>query len=140
MKFQKIKVFTLILFSLLLQQCCTSQDGVKEGRNEEKKITEHFEIEKPLPRGVIDLNGKIIKVFKKEKKTYCLTKIKKINGYGGSVRPLAINSEYEFEIESKLIETVKSNVGNTTNFHILSLPSGIGQKKLNIYKIISINK
>lgn len=135
MKTKRIKIFALIFFSVLLQQCCTSNEGIKE-----KKKLENVKIEKQLQRGIVDLTYSLKKVLEKENKNYCLVKVIKIHGYGSGVKHLAENTEYEFEIDRNLLEDIKSKVGMVVRSKIISLPSGVGQNNKYQFKIISLNK
>lgn len=135
MKSQIIKFLAIIVFSVLLQQCCTSQEGIKEKNNVPVMKTK-----KQLQRGMVDITYLIKEVFEKENINYCLAKIIKVNGYGGGVKQLAEESEYEFEITKNLIEEIRSKKGETIRSKISSLPEGIGQNRSVHFKIVSVNK
>ncbi len=136
MKLSKFGIFAGLLFCLLLEQCCTTQDGIKE-----KNDIQNVRIKKTLPNGMVELSCTIIKTFEQGGREYCTAKIFKVHGYGNSVRALAEDSIYEFEIDKKLLKehNFNSYIEKTIRCKLINLPGAMKQSISNKLKIVSIN-
>jgi hypothetical protein len=134
MKLSKLGIFASLLLCFFFAQSCTTRDGIKENNNSRN-------VKEPLPNGMVDLSFSIIKVIERNGIEYCSAKIIKVFGYGNSVRALAEESIYEFEIDDKLIKEYdfKSNIGNTIRCKLINLPGAMKQNFTNKLKIVSIN-
>ncbi len=135
LKFRKIVVFVLFFYLL---QSCASQESIKENSVKENMPNR---ISKTLPNGMVELSCKIIQLYDKEGKSFCSVKISKIHGYGNSVKALAEETFYEFEIAENIIKThdISSYLNKDIRCKLIKSPAARGQVPSNKLKIVSIN-
>ncbi|MEE9429586.1 MAG: hypothetical protein V3V16_01000 [Melioribacteraceae bacterium] len=127
----------MFLALLIFSQCCSSKEKIKEESKMEKN-----QIQKSIPRSMIDASCTIIKVFEENNTTFCSVKIDTVHGYGGGVRSLAEGVNYKVEIDKNVLQKIKlnDNIGNILRCRLISMPSGMGQESKNRMKIVSVNK
>jgi len=131
-KFKLLLMF-IFLSSLLLQQCCTSQEGIKDNNMKAKMKS----IES-LPYGMASLSMKILEVDESQSRLYCTATVETVHGYGNGVRPISKDTNYKFEFDSKLLDNVKSAIGKSVRGKVIQQTGGINAEPKISYKLISI--
>jgi hypothetical protein len=127
------KKFTLILFALSIQQCCTNKETVLE-----KQDTMQMNHLNKISHGTAELSFKFYEIKEINGSYKILGVVEKVHGYGSTMRPLAEGNNYEFDFDNTMLDKVKEKIGNSVKIRISSPPQIMGSSELKNYKILSI--
>jgi hypothetical protein len=123
------RLITLILFLVLLQQCCSS------GENIQDDVKIKMSTLNKIPYGAADLTFKFLEI-RETNNIHGL--VEKIHGYGSQMRPLAEGNIYDFDFPERLFNIIKDNLGKSKKIRITSTPHLFGGSQKGNYKILSI--
>jgi len=135
-KMLKGLVLTTILFTIT--NCCTTQNDLKEEEISMAKKNNN-NIISPAP-GTAEVKCIVTDIFEKENKLFCSIKVKSVEKYGSSTKPISANSEMELEFKESHKEKLDSAKSNKEELliTIVSKPGGMGQENDTNWRIIKI--
>ena len=95
-----INKFCVTTFIVIVLTSCSTHKKIDDSNSNQNNIV----LTKSLPVGIVDLTCETQKIEIVDGKSFCLSKIIEIHGYGNSVKALSEGMEYKFEVSNNLLE------------------------------------